>query len=562
MSTIIALYIITHLSLMWNPKAFFDKAPTTYFSVVLGSFTMKKGKELLLKPFLELLETSPKFKRVKLSDSLKSTQEKEYENGTNRIVWTTASTSGASIEFFNDTHVVLVSNPSSILGMNVICGILSEISFFMERGVSPEEINRFRTDLDSRIFNRFNNHFLGRMVIDSSPNTMDSPIDKYVFSGKVYEDERNMVVNRKYWEMEIYAHRLPKYMRDKENNIFYVYRGGGGDLPKLIEKEEIREYHPEDIYAIPIDLKPLFTEDTLEKAIKDYCAYPTTSDTKLIKDYTQIENIFSNQLENIYDFITAPDNVPPERLIWEKVKDKFFVKDHKNEYHFYRAENAERYIHIDQSEKNDTTGISMAHKEWNTKKNKFVCVLDFTLAINSTALADINLDAIVCFIIDLYELGNVNLKKVTFDQYQSSAGRQRLERILDIKVEKFSVDLDSSIYYTFVSYIKQKRIKAGKNIYLKNNLKSLQNVVSEKGKVKVDHTKGQLVKTRSGTWETDTQGINAKDVSDSACGACYHVIQDNDYIPEDEWIDDEFINKQKNNLSLVLENLKKEGLTM
>ncbi len=567
MSTIIALFLVTHVTLMWNPKAFFDKAPTTFFAVVLGSFTLSQGKKLLLKPFMELLITSPKFRRVKQSDRIEIAQNEEYEKGTNRIVWSTASRVDGDIEFYNDIHVLRVSEASSLLGMNIICGMLSELSFFLDKGVSPEAIDRFRTDLDSRINSRLQGHYLGRMVIDSSPNTMDSPIDKYVFSGKVYEDKRNMVVHRKFWDMKVHREGLSQYLKDMKNNVFYVYRGGGGDLPKLIDKEETRDFHPEDVYAVPIDLKPFFTEDTLPKAIKDYCAYPTTNDRKLISDFKQIESIFSFQLHNIEQYITAPDNEPPERLIWDQIKDKFFVKDHKGDYHIYRAENEDRFIHVDQSEKNDTTGISMAHKEWNTKKNKFVCVLDFTIAINSTILADINLDAIVCFIIDLYELGNLNIAKVTFDQYQSSAGRQRLERVLDIKIDRFSVDSDPSIYYTFVSYIKQKRIKAGRNIYLKNNLKSLQNVVSEKGKVKVDHTKGKIVKIKSGDWDTDTQGINAKDVSDSACGACFHVIQtDNDYIPEYEWIDDDIMKKRQESnenhtLNKVLKDLQKQGLT-
>jgi hypothetical protein len=64
---------------------------------------------------------------------------------------------------------------------------------------------------------------------------------------------------------------------------------------------------------------------------------------------------------------------------------------------------------------------------------------------------------------------------------------------------------------------------------LKNNIKSLQEIKSETGKKKIDHRIGKVVMEDDGNWELSLMGLNAKDLSDSHCGAvwnCLHNFRD------------------------------------
>ncbi len=163
----------------------------------------------------------------------------------------------------------------------------------------------------------------------------------------------------------------------------------------------------------------------------------------------------------------------------------------------------------------------MAHPELTTE-GELLVIVDFTIVI----IPDkdrINLDAIIDFIIDLRVKGKIKLGLVSFDQYQSSAGLQRLLRY-DIEAKKYSVDIDINAYYSTVSLLKNEKIKCGKNIILKNNLKSLQESYSDKGKKKIDHIKGRLVKEYNNDWDNSPCGINAKDCSDGLAGVVNHIL--------------------------------------
>jgi hypothetical protein len=79
---------------------------------------------------------------------------------------------------------------------------------------------------------------------------------------------------------------------------------------------------------------------------------------------------------------------------------------------------------------------------------------------------------------------------------------------------------------------------SGKNIYLKNNLRSIQETKTESGKKKIDHMKGKLTYEDGGDWEMSTMGLYAKDVSDAHCGAVWNMMQNFRGAPKYMWDDD------------------------
>jgi hypothetical protein len=82
----------------------------------------------------------------------------------------------------------------------------------------------------------------------------------------------------------------------------------------------------------------------------------------------------------------------------------------------------------------------------------------------------------------------------------------------------------------FYSLLISDQIKAGKNIFLKNNLKSLYRIRNHKGQERIDHSSGNLDYKYFGDWETSRCGLYAKDVSDSFCNWIYMASQDA-YLP-------------------------------
>lgn len=519
-SAVAVLYILTQCNLMRDPKKFFGLNASSSIVAVLGSFTLAKAKQLLLKPFYNILQTSERFRRVKNEDRIDVVQKEEP----NKIVWTTASKMDGAIQFSNDLHILIVSDVANLLGLSVLVGVLSEISFWLDKGVSPDEIDRMYNDLKGRVWSRFNDRYLSATIMDSSPNSFDSPVDKYIFSGEAEKDPLNLVVKSTHWEA--HPSKYPLWLKSGET--FPVFRGSGSQPPKVVQNsDELKNFIPDEIYNVPVDVRKLFDRD-LKKAVKDYCGYPAGSDDKLIDNFYYIENMFTNQLKNLEAGIIVPANKPPEKLIWSQVVDQFFIKTGSGSFEFYRSPYEIRYIHIDQSEVSDMTGITMSHPEIDTKTGEIVIIIDFTIAIIPTK-DRINLDAIFDFLIDLKNNG-VKIGKVTFDRHQSAPAIQRLQRD-NINVAHFSVDSSTAPYYTAISYLKNGRIKSGKNIFLKNNLKSLMEISTDSGKRKIDHLKGKLEYYYNNDWEKSAAGINAKDVSDSWAGSVYHSITEYKGVP-------------------------------
>jgi hypothetical protein len=151
----------------------------------------------------------------------------------------------------------------------------------------------------------------------------------------------------------------------------------------------------------------------------------------------------------------------------------------------------------------------------------------------------INLDAIRYFIEDLRDKGSMQLMYGSFDQFQSEATMQYLLR-RGFEMEKLSVDKEMDPYLNFISIIESDRLRAGKNIHLKNNLKSLQ-ITRRKdsdgrktGSQKVDHTNGDIVLEGNINWDTSLIGIHAKDISDACC-ACCELLRKHDVVPYEMW---------------------------
>lgn len=573
-STLSSLYVTTHLHLLKNPKQFFGLSQATSIVHALISFSMEKAGQLLLQPFMQILLSTEKFKRVKMEERL----DKAQKENPDKICWTTAGKMG-SLQFHGDIHYMLASSPQKLLGLNMISATMSELSFFLDQGMSAEYIWRIYNDAKGRVKNRFGERYFAGTIMDSSPNDMEeSPIDKYIFTGTAEKDHRNYVVTGDHWTPLYFkdtyvewrssaAKKLGKPESEctveefKEfGDYFPVFKGSAGDEPRILTPEEETKFLPDDIYHVPIDLHQNFEDDIL-KSVKDYCGWPAGSSGKLFKSWEPIEAMFYPTLRNVYTYIMAPNTKPAERLIWDQLKTKFWVRHAENKYEFYRAPTAIRYMHLDQSESGDMTGISMVHVE-TQPDGTWIYVTDFTIGIIA-GKDKISFEAIRQFIMDMRKYGGIRFGKITFDQFQSKPAIQYLKE-KEFPVGYLSVERDLGPYMTYITIINTGLIKCGRNIFLKNNIKSLQEIKTNSGKKKIDHKKGKAVFDDGGNWETSLMGVNANDVADSHCGAVYNAINEFKGIPTNVWNPKlEEIKEEKRSREEKLEEniLSKYGLT-
>lgn len=87
-STLAQLFVSVHYALMWHPYKFFGLAPSSVFTQCMGGWNQKKASELLVEPFIQILECSPYFKRVRTHNDL---TEASAEEVAECLHWTTSS---------------------------------------------------------------------------------------------------------------------------------------------------------------------------------------------------------------------------------------------------------------------------------------------------------------------------------------------------------------------------------------------------------------------------------------------------------------------------------------
>lgn len=510
MTVLSVLFIIVRIYCMRNPKHFYGLAPSTVMVVILISFTLDKAKEILVQPFLNILASAENtFRRVRTEEAMV----KKAKEDPHLIHYTTAGT--AALQFYNSLNMILASDPSKLLGLSPIAGAMTEVNFFKDKGFSDEYISRIYNDLKRRVYSRFGEKYLATTILDSSPVSLDNFMDKYIFSGEAEKDPKNYVVTGPMWEYQPW--KFPVW-EENPSKYFPVFRGTASRPPKMLEEGEVINYNPDEVFNVPIDVKNLFEEDLLRN-LRDIAGYPSGDDDKLVPNFNIIEEMFTPRLKNVYKYIYAPADKAPEKLIWNQIKDTFFVHLGHGKYELAYHPSEKRYISVDQSVSNDMTGISMCHPE-NNDDGELIYVIDFTLNIIPNKKR-INLQAIEEFIRDLRRIGSVNIDYISFDQYQSENTIQQLERD-NFNVQKLSVDRSMAPYLDLVSLMNNRRVKCGYNIFLKNNIRSLQIVTSGNGKKKVDHVKvnnNKIVEEDGGDWNKSSMGHGSKDLSDSVAGA-------------------------------------------
>lgn len=446
----------------------------------------------------------------------------------------------------------------------IITGSVSELAFFIEQGGWTEEkILKFFTKLRERIKNRMKGNALGKFILDSSPNNMESCIDKWI-RVDAPKDPSIMLVFGSQWDL--FPENYPEFF-DKDGNeihnfevAFPLHKGGGGVTPQVIEsKDQLELYNPQDIVWCPskqiskngfVNFKDSARSNPIE-FLRDQCGLPSSSADRIFYNPKIIEDIFDNDLRNCFSTLCAPAEENPEMLIWNQVHHKFF--DYLNgKYFYYYEPSIPRVASVDLATSGDVASLAVSHverseNEFDQKGNPLKhIVTDFVISLIPYQGTLINIDAFMYFIKELKEMGQMNIIHVSYDSFQSSSFSQNLMR-KGFKTEYLSVDKQNEPYLSLIDYAFHGRLSVGKNILVKNNLRSLVPFKRKSGSMKIEHTvdnKPVFTDTfcalnsefSEQAWEKSFVGSNAKDATDAIAANCFLLTKYSDiYIPYKTW---------------------------
>ena len=547
LTNLILAYIIVLFGLMRKPYQLLGHSPMTAYSVGMCSATLNKAWDLLGVPFEQLIEQSPFFEKVGRHDDIVRVNEEDKE--CSKCYYTTAARGSAKMVFRNNLQLKLVSTEGALLGNTFVACMMTELAWWEQMGWTKEDIFRFFSKADQRVTSRMNGHYLGRSIIDSSPFSMESPIDKWIWEVALQDPKWYCVLGSK-WDW--FPDQFPNYF-DKDGNeihnwdvAFQCYKGGKSEPPKAISTAaEASTYDPLDLVWCPreninskgkVDFLQMAKQNAVE-FLRDWAGIPAGSSDRIFQAGSTIDRIFDNDLRNIYTSIVADAMEQPEHLIWNKIKDIFFTK-FGSQYMFYREPNAKRVLAVDQSTTGDATAISVCHNEYIKDGEDLltVTIVDMTIVIIPKGGA-VNLEAIKYFIQDLIDIGNLTIGNINFDKFQSDSTVQTLKR-RGYKLDYISADKSNEPYTLLVDAIMHGRVFAGKNLFFKNNLRSLHMAQRESGSLKYDHFKGKICNESADTdWFSSQLGVNAKDCSDTVA-ECHCMLQKyaTDYAPVREFV--------------------------
>lgn len=531
LSQLLLAYTSVLLNYLRSPHAYYGVASFSPLSIYAVSFKHDKTYELIVDPVLKLISSSKRFKRHKLADSV----EKYGVSKDGIINFSTASEYAAMV--FPKFNLNTGRDPSSLVGANIVAGTVSELTWYREYmpGITDEKVLEVYTKLNYRIKGTIGKrkHSIGNFVIlDGSARDAESPLERMILNDLSLPEKSNFY--RRYVIYELRPEMYPDYQ--KTGKTFEVITGNADIPAKLISfdpatrTQQLKDVPIDLVEKVPIDLYKEYEKDLIG-SIRDISGIPTSNESKFIQRSDLVTRIFNNDLlHNIESGVIADSSEKPEKNLWNKISNKFFSKISNKKNSIIRAPKEPRFIGIDlaHSASGDVAGFTLLHKEWSKEKQSTVYVIDFSIAV-LPGLNGINLEAINQLIHDLMIEGRTNLINVSADTFNVGALKQFVERE-GIIFNGQSVDKTILPYQFLLECLLSDSLKAGKNIFLKNNLLSLYRFTNAKGHEKIDHNKGHTDNKYGGDFDTSKTGINAKDVSDSVCQALY-AAHDNDYPP-------------------------------
>lgn len=430
------------------------------------------------------------------------------------------------------------SRSSDAIGMSVICAMLDEANFVAGNGNNTSGNAEKALDMFAGIVNRANSRFIldggtnhALNILVSSSTHESSATARQMNMSK--DDPHTIIAAPSQWEVKpdkfskeyFYVFKGSNYLEpcivnsvDDINNYRLSvgmarekYRDGLEDFESIDKDiQELPPHHQERFLKVPVDLRSGFEIDII-RSLQDLGGVSVGSTGKLFSSPVAYEHCISDKLH--HPFISSE--------IVVSTGDTIRVQDYlANNFRLKHPERP-RFIHIDQSFRTDSTGISSVYVDEVIEQDgvrKPIFAVDFMLRINPpNPPKKIAIYKIRDFVVFLSRNMGMKIGKVTYDIFSSEESRQILEE-MGFNVGYQSVDRNDKAYLDLVEIMYEGRLRIYDYPILRHELL---NLIHYRDKRKVDHPK--TVEGSSYVGKGSDEG--SKDVSDSVCGAIQSALQ-------------------------------------
>lgn len=423
------------------------------------------------------------------------------------------------------------SNSSDSIGMSVICSMLDEANFVAGNGNNTSGNTEKAMELYAGIINRANSRFILEGGVNHSLNILvssstheNSATERQIALSK--DDKHTIIAAPSQWEVKpdkfskkyFYVMKGTDYMEPSivrstdDVNSFRLSEGlqkdkyvdgleDYNDIDKEIKK--LPPHLQDKFLRVPIDLKAGF-EANLIRSLQDLGGVSTGTQGKLFNSPTVFNDCIDSELHHPF--------ISNEIVI--STGDNLEIKDYLREDFRLKDRDKPRFIHIDQSYRTDSTGISCVYvsdlmKDDTTGSLKPIFSTDFMLRINPPKPPrKIAIYKIRDFVVFLARVVGMNIGKITYDIFNSEESRQILEE-MGFNVGYQSVDRTDKAYLDLVEIMYEGRLKFYDYPILRHELF---NLIHDRARRKVDHP----VSTTD-SYNGKGAGVGSKDVSDSLC---------------------------------------------
>lgn len=475
-ASVILVWKLYELLIMNNPRRVFKLSDDTDIYLAVISVTKDLAIKGIFRDISNMIRNSPFFM-------------KKY----------TPALFKEEIRFPGNIYLIpRATNDTSLLGLAVYAAIIDEANFYkrknvMDKGMAEAIYNSIRRRLESRFLHK--NQRFGAILLCSSAGDEDSFVAQHI---KEVKNDRDVFI-RDYalWDVKQTSY---------SNNFFYVYVGADGSIAKIIDESELDNYEKDQIIKVPWEFRKTFEKD-IYGALRDIAGINISRSVQFFENKQKIKEAFDAG-KNIIVLVNKTE-IESDSLIDYNLD--YFSKRGK-EYIVKVDPDAERYIHVDPSYKNDRTGFAMAHicdvvRKYNAKLDIYEELPVFYIDALFTVVPEKN-SGIISFeyirkIIYAMAESGINITTVTMDTFQSVDSLQQLGRYFNVSF--LSADSDKKIYPYFKNVIYENRLKCPYNELLYRELVKLEYYPA---KNKVDHPKN-----------------SSKDLSDAVACVVYNLGQ-------------------------------------
>ena len=491
-------YLLHTIGCMRDPHRSFGIAPNSNISIVCLSVNEALATKVAYENIASKIEASPWFQEH--FPFKKTKKELRFP----KQVWVAAR----------------ATTDNSVLGLNVIGGMLDETNFMRTRKaddprfIQGNQAENLYNAMQRRMKSRFERKgkLPGILFVVSSKQTEEDFTAKRVHESAA--DPTIFVRDYALWDVK------PSHYYS--GDWFHVLVGNESTPSRMLRPEE----DPKEVesvmgegcvlIAVPEEYRHDFEKD-LEGATRDLAGVATVAVSPYLSRREKIEEAIDYTRQHPFS-TESWDPSQPGRFKWEKMVQQTVDRDYLTDYPVYKPilnPQSPRVIHIDPSLTGDATGFAMGHVGgWasvirrNDEGHKFaerapIFVIDLALRITPPLGDEIQFADIRRLVYELSQRG-YTITKVTMDSWQSVEAIQKLNQ-KGFNAEVLSVDRTMAPYETLKSALYENRLKVYDYPPL---IKELRELEHDRVKRKVDHP-----------------SRGSKDVSDAVAGVCFTLVE-------------------------------------